>query len=283
MQSIKQHTIASPISTSGIALHTGNRVSLRLMPAEINSGICFRRIDLPNCPEVQAHASNVTGTNRGTTIQDGDAIVHTVEHLLAAFYCMGIDNALVEMSGPEPPVEDGSSKKFVDMIESVGIVTQDADCKIIKISQPVCFESGGTCVVAMPDDKYRISCTVKYDVSSLDCQYQAFEVTKENFCNEICEARTFCLSSEIEFLMKENLIKGGSLDNAVLIHGNSILSKEGLRYPDEFVRHKMLDIIGDLFLLGCRLQAHIIAIKPGHPANVALAQKILKLEDENNE
>jgi len=271
-----QQTLNGTVATSGIALHTGNRVSIKLYPAEENSGIVFKRIDLPGKPEVLGHVSNVTNTNRGTTIETGDAKVHTVEHLLAALNCMGIDNALVEMDGPEPPVEDGSSKKFIQLIGATGVKTQTAPRQFIKINKPIYLEIEETRLIVVPDDKFRISCTVKYDTNHMDCQYQSMIITEENFRNQLCEARTFCLSQEIEYLISANLICGGSLDNAVVIHGNSILSKEGLRYPDEFVRHKMLDIVGDLYLLGKRLLGHVIAIKPGHPTNVALAKKILE-------
>jgi len=270
----RQTTLRDSARIAGIALHTGCRVGLTVRPAAANTGIRFRRIDLPGAPEVQAFIGNVTDTRRGTTITQGEAKVHTVEHLLAAFHAMGVDNALVEMLGPEPPVLDGSAKAFVDMILATGTTELDETRQYLEVQQPVVFEAGETRMVVVPSPVFRISCTIKYGATVMDCQYLSIEVTPETFRRELCEARTFCLYHEIEPLMAANLICGGSLDNAVVIKGNAILSKEGLRYPDELVRHKILDIVGDLFLLGRRLRGQVIAIRPGHPGNVALARKI---------
>jgi UDP-3-O-[3-hydroxymyristoyl] N-acetylglucosamine deacetylase/3-hydroxyacyl-[acyl-carrier-protein] dehydratase len=273
----KQTTLKRSVTLSGIALHTGHRVNLVLQPAPPNHGICFRRLDLPEKPMVQAALRNVVDTRRQTTIAAGAAKVHTAEHLLAAFNALGVDNILAEMTGPEPPVLDGSAKPFVDAIRHAGTVEQDVGREYLELTQPVFFEAGQTRMVALPDPAFRVSCTVKYNATPLDCQYLSIPITAETFVNELCEARTFCLYEEIEPLMAANLICGGSLENAVIIKGSAIFSKDGLRYEDEFVRHKILDLVGDLFLLGRRLRAHIIAIKPGHPTNVALACKIAEL------
>lgn len=273
----RQRTLGATVSASGIALHTGNRVKITLKPAAPNTGIRFRRTDLPGQPEVQAHVSNVVDTRRGTTISEGAASVHTVEHLLAAANALGLDNALVEMAGPEPPVGDGSSVIFVELLKEAGLVEQDAPRAYITLDHPYWYSNGETHVVALPDSVFRLSCSVKYNATILDCQYLSLEVNEDNFLNQLQKARTFCLFHEIEFLIRNNLIRGGSLDNAVVIKGDAILSKDGLRYPDEFVRHKTLDMVGDLFLLGARLKAHVIGIKPGHPANVELARRIAGL------
>ncbi len=273
----RQATFKSAVSTSGIALHTGNRVKLTLKPAVAGSGIRFRRTDLPGSPEIQAHVRNVTDTRRGTTIQENGAAVHTVEHLLAAMNALGLDNAVVEMAGAEPPVGDGSAQLFVDLIREAGIVEQDVPREFITLDRPYWYSQGETHVVALPDSVFRISCTVKYNATILDTQYLSLVLDEKSFIEQLQLARTFCLFHEIEYLIKNNLIRGGSLDNAVVIKGDAILSKDGLRYPDEFVRHKMLDMAGDFFLLGKRLKAHLIGIKPGHPANVELARRIAGL------
>lgn len=270
-----QRTIRQSVSWSGIALHTGNRVKLSLNPAPPDYGIRFRRIDLPGKPQVRALVENVTDTRRGTTITEGGAAVTTVEHLLAAANALGYDNLLVDMVGPEPPVGDGSAQPFVELLDSAGAVEQDAPRTWLELAAPAWIETGETRLVVVPDPAFRISCVVKYNATPLDCQYLTLEINADTFRKELRLARTFCLFHEIEYLMKANLICGGSLDNAVIIKGNAILSKEGLRYPDEFVRHKMMDMVGDLFLLGRRLRGHVIAVKPGHPTNVELARRIV--------
>ncbi|MFA4943356.1 MAG: UDP-3-O-acyl-N-acetylglucosamine deacetylase [Lentisphaeria bacterium] len=273
----RQRTIRQPVSASGIALHTGNRVKITLRPAPPETGVRFRRLDLPGTPEIRAHAGQVSDTRRGTTISEGGAAVHTVEHLLAAANALGYDNLIVEMAGPEPPVFDGSAQQFVELLDAAGAAEQEAPRRYFVIDQPVWFSAGETHVVALPDSAFRISCSVKYNATILDCQYLSLEITAESFRNQLQLARTFCLFHEIEYLIKNNLIRGGSLDNAVVIKGDAVLSKDGLRYPDEFVRHKMLDMVGDLFLAGRRLKGHFIGIKPGHPANVELARRIIGL------
>jgi UDP-3-O-[3-hydroxymyristoyl] N-acetylglucosamine deacetylase/3-hydroxyacyl-[acyl-carrier-protein] dehydratase len=273
----KQQTLGGSATLSGITLHTGDRVNLSIHPADSGNGIVFRRTDLPGKPEVQAHIANVTGTRRATTICQGAATVHTVEHLMATFNALGVDNALVEMNGPEPPLADGSAVAFVEMVRKTGVKPQKALREWIELSQPIVIDQGETKLIALPADDFQVSCTVKYGASQLDCQYLSLKITQESFIEELSKARTFCLFEEIEPLMAANLIRGGSLDNSVIIKGQCILSKEGLRYPDEMVRHKILDTVGDLFLLGKRLKAQLIAIKPGHPSNVALAQRIYQM------
>jgi UDP-3-O-acyl N-acetylglucosamine deacetylase len=282
LSSDKQKTIAKPISIRGIALHTGFRARLTFKPAEVNTGVHFMRTDLPGKPTVKALGTNVIEVMRGTTIKEGEAIVHTVEHVLAALMSQGIDNAIVEMDRPEPPIADGSSLPFIELLKEAGATVQDADRQYFEITKPVFLEMDHAIINVVPDDKFRISCTVKYDQSQLDVQYLTMEVTPESFITELSEARTFCMYSELEHLMNAGLIRGGSLDNATVIHGSTILSKDGLRYPDEFVRHKMLDIVGDFALLGKPLKGHIIAVKPGHPSNVTMVQQLLELQNEES-
>ena len=276
MNGQRQKTVVKPVSYSGIALHTGVRATVTFKPAEENFGIWFRRIDVEGAPMVQALASNVIGVQRGTTIRDGDATVHTVEHVLAALNACGVDNAIVEMNDAEPPIADGSSKPFIDMIAESGVIEQNAERRFFVVKETINFEMGCANIRIEPCDHFKISCKVGYGESALDEQELTLDVTNETFANEMCEARTFCLYREIEGLMAAGLIKGGSLDNAVVIQDGAIMSKDGLRYPDELVRHKMLDIVGDFYLLGCRLKGHVIAEKPGHPSNVSMAQKIMQ-------
>ena len=272
----KQRTIKKPISYQGIALHTGFRAKLTFRPAEENSGISFRRTDLPGKPTVKACGTNVTEVMRGTTIEDGDCVVNTVEHVLAALVSQGVDNVMVDMDRPEPPIADGSSMPFIELIEEAGVIEQDAEREYFIVDKPYYLEMDHAIINVVPDDKFRISCTVKYDQSQLDTQYLTMEVTADSFKKELSEARTFCMYFELEYLMKAGLARGGSLDNANVIHGSTTLSKDGLRYPDEIVRHKMLDIVGDFCLLGRPMKGHIIAIKPGHPSNVTMVQQLLQ-------
>jgi UDP-3-O-acyl N-acetylglucosamine deacetylase len=280
LSSEKQQTIIKPISIRGIALHTGYRARLTFKPAEINTGVIFTRTDLPGKPSVKALGTNVTEVMRGTTIKDGEAVVHTIEHVLAALMSQGIDNVIVEMDRSEPPIVDGSSQPFIELLQEVGSVEQDAEREYFVVKEPFFLEMEHAIINVVPDDKFRISCTVKYDQSQLDTQYLTMEVTSESFIKELSVARTFCMYSELEYLMDAGLIRGGSLDNATVIHGSTILSKDGLRYPDEFVRHKMLDIVGDFALLGKPIKGHIIAVKPGHPSNVTMVQKLLESQNE---
>ena len=269
-----QQTLKRPVRYSGIALHTGVRAHVTLNPAPANAGVVIRRTDLAGAPPVRAHASQVIDVMRATTIANGPARVHTVEHVLAALHALGVDNAAIDMDGPEPPIADGSSAPYVALIQEAGLVAQDAPRRYFEVKEPIFIERGESKMVLLPDPQYRISCTVKYNATILDTQYLSLTVTPETFARDLSLARTFCLYEEIAPLMSKGLIRGGSLDNAVVMKDGAIISKDGLRYNDEFVRHKMLDIVGDLSLIGCRLRAQVIAIKPGHPLNVTMAQAL---------
>lgn len=270
----KQCTVKTASRLVGIALHTGSRVALTLHPAPPDTGIVFRRMDLDGAPEVRADIAHVVDTQRGTTIAAGNTSVHTVEHLLAALNAFDVDNVYAEMTGPEPPVGDGSAVPFVDMLEQAGTTTQPAPRRFLAVDEILFCEQAGTKLMVVPDKGFRVSCTVKYGLDQPVCQYLDMDVTRDSFVAELSKARTFCLYHEIEALIKANLICGGSLDNAVVLKDNVILSKEGLRYTDEFVRHKMLDMVGDFYLLGQRLRAQIIAVRPGHAANITMARII---------
>ncbi len=280
MDGNRQTTLKRPVSLSGIALHTGERIHLQVLPAEANHGIVFCRTDLPNQPKVRALLEQVTDTRRATTICDRQTRVHTTEHLLAALFALGVDNAEIQMDGAEPPVADGSAAEFTQALREAGIQTQPAERNRLKIAEPVVFENGESILIGLPQDgEFRVSCTVRYNQSPLDCQYLSLAINSETFSKDLAHARTFCMYEEIEALMTADLIRGGSLDNAVVLKGNIVLSREGLRYDDEFVRHKILDLIGDLSLTGRQIEGHIVAVKPGHPSNIEFARRLVKAEN----
>lgn len=271
----RQRTLARPITFSGIGVHTGQEVTMRFCPAEENSGIIFKRTDLPEQPQVPAAAQYVCDTSRSTTIGIEKVLIHTVEHVLAAVRAYDIDNLIIEVSNVEPPISDGNSLSFVDMIEQAGIQEQKAQTPIAKLLSPVYWSDKDIHLVALPYDGYRISYTLHYpDSEAIRSQYQSFEINSANFKKEIAPCRTFSLYKEIAMLMERGLIKGGSLDNAVVIKEDAIISKNGLHFRDEMARHKILDLIGDLALVGIPFHAHIIAIRSGHASNFQLAKKI---------
>ncbi len=273
----KQRTLAASAEFSGIGIHTGESVSLRFVPAKEGTGIVFKRIDLPSQPLIPATVEYVQDTARSTTIGIGDVKIHTVEHVLSAIKANGIDNLSIEISNIEPPVGNGSSDVFVEMIENAGVAEQDATVPIVKIQQPVFWSEGDIHIVALPYDGYRISYTLSYPGSPfLKAQFHSILLTPESFLHEIAPCRTFSLYKEISYLMDRGLIKGGSLDNAVVIKDDVILSKGGLFFPDEMARHKILDLIGDLSLIGFDFHAHIIAIRSGHSSNFTFAKQLLK-------
>lgn len=269
-----QKTIAKEISYSGIALHTGNETTITFKPAPPDSGIKFVRTDISGNPEIAAHASKVADVVRGTNIKEGDAKLYTVEHLLAALLGFGIDNIIIELNSNEPPVGDGSASIFVDMIQKAGTKEQKAPRHSCSLKETVWVSDNGAIAVALPSDKLSISCTIAFNHPEVTAQYITLTIDEDTFKKEISPARTFCFYNEVEQLMDQGLIKGGSLDNAVVIGNGEIFSKEHLRFKDEFVRHKILDLLGDLCLIGRPIKAHIIAIKPGHNLNIKLAKKI---------
>ena len=268
-----QQTIGRPVSFSGIGLHSGNRVSMTFLPAPANSGIRFRRVDLADKPEIEARVENVTENNRSTTIAKGNVKVQTIEHVLAAFAGYAVDNAIVELDSNEPPIGDGSSSAFCKLIQDAGIVPQTERREPYKPSQPVELLMGETEMALFPDDGFKITCTSS-DKHGRFTQFFSIEITPKTWEKELSNARTFCFYEEIEYLIKNGLIRGGSLENAVVIRDDAVLTTEPLRYPEEFVRHKILDIIGDLSLLGKPLQGHLIAVKPSHAANCEMARLI---------
>jgi UDP-3-O-[3-hydroxymyristoyl] N-acetylglucosamine deacetylase/3-hydroxyacyl-[acyl-carrier-protein] dehydratase len=271
-----QHTVGKVAGFSGTSLHTGEKVSLKLHPAPVDHGIKFRRKDLQDEPTIDAKIDNLKTVERATTIGEGSVRVHTVEHVLAALSAMGVDNAIVEMDANEPPIGDGSAQSYVDLIKRAGVTPQDIPRKFFDVRDPMHIESkNGAMLVLLPDPKFRISCT-QAGTNNRFTQFLSMEITPAAFEREIAPARTFVYYEDVQGLMDKNLIKGGSLENAIVVRGDSVLSKEPMRFEDEFVRHKILDIIGDLALVGCRIRGHVIAIKPGHGVNAELARALAR-------
>lgn len=272
----KQRTLKNPATFSGIGIHTGQLVNLRFCPAKEGTGIVFQRTDLPGRPIIPATVEYVCDTSRSTTLGLNQIKIHTVEHVLAAVRAYEINNLIIEISNIEPPVGNGSSDVFVDMIERVGIMEQEANVPVIHLQQPIYWSEGDIHIVGLPYDGYRISYTLNYPGSKvLKAQYQSLEISPADFKCEISPCRTFSLYEEVSHLMDRGLIKGGSLDNAVIIKDDVIFSKGGLFFPDEMARHKILDMVGDLSLIGYPFCAHIIAIRAGHASNFAFAKKML--------
>jgi UDP-3-O-acyl N-acetylglucosamine deacetylase len=271
----KQKTLKRPASLSGIALHTGVRARITINPAPENTGYVFRRLDLPGQPTVRALASNVVATNRGTTIASGNAAVATVEHVLAALSALEVTNALIEMDGPEPPICDGSALPYVKLAREAGIAEQAAPAEVWTPEGTFKMESGRSVVIAEPADELWISCLIEHDKGSIGTQSYECAVTPESFEKELAPARTFCEFRDLEQLIAMGLVKGGSLDNAIIAHDGALICKEALRFQDEPVRHKLLDTVGDLALTGVLVKAKITMTRPGHSTNIEFAGKIL--------
>ena len=270
---LQQQTLRESVSFEGVGLHSGNRVGMTFVPAPPNTGIRFRRVDLDGKPEIEARIENVSDTTRSTTLSKGNIRVHTVEHVLATFAGYGIDNVVVELDANEPPIADGSARAYCRMIETAGISPQPEKREPYTATAPLVFEVGESVMSVFPHDRLKITCT-SADKQGRFTQFYSAEISPEIWERELAHARTFCFYEEIEYLIKNGLIKGGSLENAVVIRDDAVLTNEPLRYPEEFVRHKMLDILGDLALVGRPLLAHIIAVKPSHTANCELARQL---------
>lgn len=269
---MQQTTIAKAITYTGIGLHSGQDVTIIINPAPPDTGIRFARTDLPGVPQVAAAAQNVTNAMRATTLEDGLAKVFTVEHLLAAFYAMEVDNCLVEINAVEPPVADGSSLPFVRMIEKAGIVKQDVPRQLVSVREAQTVRMNEKFITILPYDGLRITFTSINPHPMLGVQFGDYEITREVFISEIAPARTIGFMHEVEHLKAQGLALGGSLENAVVYDDVKALTP--LRFQDELVRHKILDIIGDLALAG-RIKGHVIAVKSSHALNTALAKKIV--------
>ena len=269
----QQQTLRELTTFSGVGLHSGNRVNMRFLPAPPNSGIRFRRVDLDGKPEIEARIEHVTETNRSTTLSKGNVKIHTVEHVLASLAGSGIDNAVIELDANEPPICDGSARDYCHLLKKTGTENQNEQRNPYRLTSPIELQVGETMMSVFPHGQFKISCT-SADKQGRFTQFFSLELSPESWEKEIASARTFCFFEEIEQLIKHGLIRGGSLENAVVIRDDAVLTTEPLRYPEEFVRHKILDIIGDLSLVGRPLCGHVVAIKPSHTANCELARQI---------
>lgn len=279
VQAEKQKTIKNEVLASGVGLFTGEKVSLKILPAPVNTGIVFKRTDLPGKPELPAHLSFVREAPRCTRLADAKTSIHMVEHLLSALSGLGVDNAVIEVEGPEILAADGSAKLFVELISKVGLKEQNAPRKILKITSPIYWSEKEVHLIALPADEFRISYTMHYPQSALlKSQFYTVSLNPETFKEEIASCRTFSLYEEILPYIEKGMIKGGGLENALVIKGDHIMNPEGARFPDEMVRHKILDLIGDLKLIGAPILGHIISVRSGHSSNIAFAKIIAKLE-----
>jgi UDP-3-O-acyl N-acetylglucosamine deacetylase len=275
-----QNTIAKDAYYKGIGLHTGNLCKIVFKPAPENSGVTLVRTDLTGQPCVQALYSNVVSVIRGTTVGNDAMRVHTIEHVLSAVYALGIDNLVVELDANEPPVADGSSRVFFDALKDAGIVSQAAQKTVLESTGRIEYRSGETEISLEPAGDLTLTTVLLYKHPLMQAQEITMTIDPDRYRAEISPARTFCFDYEVEALKKQGLAKGGSLDNAVVVGLDRIHNKEKkLRFPDEFARHKLLDLLGDLYLLGCPLRGHVKAVRPGHGHNInfvkLLAERLL--------
>jgi UDP-3-0-acyl N-acetylglucosamine deacetylase len=278
---IRQRTLKNEIRATGVGLHTGKKVLLTLRPAPVDSGIVFRRVDLDPVVEIKAKAENVGDTTLSTTLMSGDVRISTVEHLLSALAGLGIDNAIVEVSADEVPIMDGSAGPFVFLIQSAGIQEQKAPKRFIRIKKTVTVTEGDKTASFRPFDGFKVSFAIDFDHPVFrDRSLRAsVDFSSTSFVKEVARARTFGFMHEIEYLRSKGLAKGGSVNNAVVIDKYRVLNEEGLRYEDEFVKHKVLDAIGDLYLLGYSLIGEFDAFKSGHGLNNKSIRELMQQKD----
>lgn len=282
---IKQKSLKNVIRATGVGLHTGEKIYLTLRPAPEDTGIVFVRVDVDPAVEIPALTEYVSDTTMATTIARDGQHISTVEHLMSAFCGLGVDNAYVEVSGPEMPIMDGSAATFVFLIQSAGIEEQSALKKFIRIRKTVEVDANdgqrsyNQFAAIKPYDGFKVSHTIVYDNAVIREQQSSVDFSTTSFVKEVSRARTFGLMEEFEYLRERNLIQGGSLDNAVVVDDYRILNDDGLRHEDEFVRHKILDAIGDLYLLGHSIIGEFVGYKSGHTENHALRRKLLKEKD----
>lgn len=269
-----QRTISKDVTLEGVGVHSGESARLTFRPAEVGSGIRFRRLDLEGAPEIAADVEHVAGTDLGTTLAEGGAKVLTVEHVLAVLSAHSIDNVTVEVDGPEAPIRDGSFLDYFSAIEDACPREQEAEATVLTLNGPVqACGNGGSSYVATPADEFRISATIDFEHAAIGRRYGSFLVDEARFRSEIAPARTFGFMADADALRARGLARGSSLENAVVLDDEGVMN-DGLRFDDEFLRHKVGDVVGDLALLGGRLQAHVIADRPSHEGNVELARAI---------
>ena len=274
-----QRTLAREISVTGIGIHSGHKVTLTMHPAGADFGIQFRRIDLPGKPLVKAHVETVGATENNTTVGSGASAIHTVEHLLSVFYGLGIDNVYCEIDGPEVPIMDGSGASFVFLLKETGITTLNQSKKFLVVLKPVRVDLGDKWAAIEPNNRLIVESTIIFAHPTIRTQKKRFEFSCQNYIQEIARARTFGLLKDVGMLKRKGLIKGGSLDNAVVLDDFKVINAEGLRFRDEFVRHKILDTIGDLSLLGHEIAGKVTTYKSGHNLHNLLCKKLLATRD----
>jgi UDP-3-O-[3-hydroxymyristoyl] N-acetylglucosamine deacetylase len=278
---IRQRTLKNSIRATGVGLHTGKKIFLTLRPAAPNTGVIFRRVDLDDPVEIKATPENVGDTSLSSTLVQGDVRISTVEHLMSAVAGLGIDNVYVDISAPEVPIMDGSAGPFVFLIQSAGIVEQDAPKKFIRIKQGVKVEDGDKWARFEPFDGFKVGFSIDFEhpVFTMDNQFAELDFSTTSFVKEVSRARTFGFVRDVERLRKNELALGASMDNAIALDDYRVLNEDGLRYEDEFVKHKILDAIGDLYLLGHSLIGAFTGHKSGHALNNALLRKLLATEN----
>lgn len=271
----KQKTLKKSVSISGVGLFTAEKATLKIHPAPPNSGLLFQRSDLIDQPIINADLDHVVGTPRCTILGTKQFTIHTVEHVLAALKALDVDNALLELDGPEVPILDGSASFFLQAVKEAELIEQDHEKEIHFLKKPVYWSNGDVHLVAIPSEEFSISYTLHYPQSKiLASQYFQVAIDPESFSREIASCRTFCLYEEILPFIENGLIKGGGLDNAVIIKDDVVINPGGVRFPNEMVRHKILDLIGDLSLIPETFVAHILAICSGHASNIAFAREL---------
>ena len=273
----QQRTIKKAFSYDGVGLHTGKQVHTMIRPAPATSGIVFKRVDMDPPVEIPADIDHVheEEVRRNTTITKDGVDIHTVEHLLATASGLQVDNLLVEIDADEPPEpRDGSCLPLVEAFTKVGFENQGVPVNIFKVTSPIAHAENDIELVAIPHDGFRVSFTIDYDNPHIGTQYASYELDPDVFINDIAPSRTFALMSDVEMLKSQGLIKGGSLENAIVVSDDGLLNKDPLRFEDEFVRHKILDIVGDLSLVGMPVEAHVIAVRSGHQSNLRFSKKL---------
>ncbi|MGE0086164.1 MAG: UDP-3-O-acyl-N-acetylglucosamine deacetylase [Desulfococcaceae bacterium] len=279
MHNIQQQTLARPVTCYGMGVHSGKKVKLTLRPAPVNHGIQFIRTDLQDCPKIPARFSNVIDTSLATVIGHEGCIVSTIEHLMSAFSGLSVDNALVELDNYELPIMDGSAAPFTKLILSAGIENQPGPKCFFVVREPIRVEDGEKSVAVYPSPNYRITCTIEFPHPLIGRQSCDIDVSPRSFTEEISSARTFGFFHEIEYMKKMGLARGGTLENAVVIGKEQVMNEDGLRFPDEFVRHKVLDCIGDFSLIGLPILGHVVAHRSGHAFNHAFLKEFFRRKD----
>jgi len=271
-----QRTIANQISLKGVGIHTGNKANVTFKPAAVDSGVTFIRTDISGAPRIKADVGSLLPAakfSRRSSIGNGQAEVQTVEHLMAALSSLGIDNIDIQIDNNEVPGLDGSSINFLEALEKAGVVQQDKPRYVFDVKEPICIQEGSSSITILADKEFKISYTLNYDHPMLAAQFLEITVNAESFKTALSSARTFCLESEASELQSQGLGLGANYDNTLVV-GKAGVIKNKLRFNDEFVRHKILDLIGDLYLAGCPLRGHVVALKSGHSLNLKIAQKI---------